>query len=112
MTRNRGAFGALLCLAPAPSQEQKAMQHNIKRTAASASAMLFAFNTDPLFDETLAGAYLGGVETPVSPRTLQRWRLEGTGPVWVRLGRLVRYRQSALDAFLNDGVRRSTSQVA
>ena len=54
-----------------------------------------------LYDEDAAGKYIGGALSPISTRTLQRWRLEGVGPTYVKLGRLVRYRQSDLDAFLD-----------
>lgn len=65
---------------------------------------------DVLFGEGDAAKYLGGENSPVSVRTLQRWRMEGTGPVYVRLGRLVRYRQRDLDAWLASCLRRSTSE--
>jgi len=66
---------------------------------------------DALMDETAAGAYLGGAASPVSIRTLQRWRLEGGGPRFVRVGRLVRYRRSELDAWLAGRICESTSTV-
>ncbi len=62
-----------------------------------------------LYDEEAAGKYIGGASSPISPRTLQRWRLEGVGPTFVKLGRLVRYRQSDLEAFLDERARTSTS---
>jgi Helix-turn-helix domain len=65
-------------------------------------------SADLVFDEIQAGIYLGGIERPISRRTMQRWRQEGTGPVWLRVGRLVRYRQSSLDRFLATGIRTST----
>ena len=65
-----------------------------------------------LFDEEAAGRYIGGANSPVSSRTLQRWRLEGVGPVFVKLGRLVRYRQSDLEHFLNERARTSTSMTS
>ena len=37
----------------------------------------------------------------VSKRTLQAWRMKGCGPPFVRVGRAIRYRQSALDAWIN-----------
>jgi hypothetical protein len=37
-----------------------------------------------LYDETSAGAYLGG-NKPISPRTMQRWRATGEGPEFIRL---------------------------
>jgi hypothetical protein len=64
-----------------------------------------------LYDEGGAAAYLGGSNSPLSTRTLQRWRLEGVGPPFVKLGRLVRYRQSDLDSFLDKNARSSTSQL-
>jgi predicted DNA-binding transcriptional regulator AlpA len=55
---------------------------------------------DPLLDEKEASAYLGGIGL----RTLQRWRAANLPPRWVRIGtRAVRYRKSALDAFLAAG---------
>ena len=51
--------------------------------------------TDPLLPPEEAGAYLS---TP--PATLQWWRHLGRGPKYLKVGRRVFYRQSALDAFL------------
>jgi excisionase family DNA binding protein len=42
-----------------------------------------------------AAAYLG-----ISPKTLNDWRSAGRGPDYLKIGTLVRYRQSDLDAFL------------
>ena len=39
----------------------------------------------------------------------QKDRLSGRGPMFVRLGRLVRYRRSDYEAWLNKQVRTSTS---
>jgi predicted DNA-binding transcriptional regulator AlpA len=47
----------------------------------------------------------------LSVRTLERHRVAGTGPRWVRLGRLVRYRQSDLTDWVETNLRFSTSQV-
>ena len=68
--------------------------------------------TTTLFDEDAAGKYIGGSQSPVSTRTMQRWRLEGVGPTYVKLGRLVRYRQSDLDTYLDEHVCTSTSCVS
>lgn len=62
-----------------------------------------------LYDEEAAGKYIGGTASPISSRTMQRWRLEGVGPTYVKLGRLVRYRQSDLDDFLDESSCTSTS---
>lgn len=64
-----------------------------------------------LYDEEAAGKYIGGKDSPVSARTLQRWRLEGVGPTYVKLGRLVRYREADLDTFLEERAYSSTSMA-
>jgi excisionase family DNA binding protein len=48
----------------------------------------------------------------LSVRTLQRWRLEGRGPLFVRIGRAVRYPQSEIEKFLKSMLRQSTSDAA
>ena len=53
-----------------------------------------------------AAAYLG-----LSPRTLEKWRLTGAGPVYRRLGHAVVYDQRDLDAFLAARARTSTSDT-
>ena len=45
----------------------------------------------------------------VSPRTLERYRVTGQGPRYLKIGRLVFYRKSDLDAWLAERERRSTS---
>jgi hypothetical protein len=47
----------------------------------------------------------------LSPRTLEKLRLTGRGPVYVRLGGAVRYPQADLDAWIAGNRRRSTSDV-
>lgn len=64
-----------------------------------------------LMTETGAAQYLGG-ERPLSIKTLQRWRLDGKPPAYRKIGRLVRYDQESLDKYLEDQVRRSTSDCA
>lgn len=50
---------------------------------------------DPLFDEIEAAAYLN-----IKPGTLANWRCTGRYALaFVRIGRTIRYRKSALDAF-------------
>lgn len=53
----------------------------------------------PRDDELLTTAELAA-ELKVSPRTLQRWRAEGSGPPMVRVGRGVRYRRRDVNAWL------------
>lgn len=56
------------------------------------------FNTDQ------ASYYLG-----LARATLEAWRTRGGGPVFIKLGKAVRYRQTDLDEFLEKNARRSTS---
>jgi predicted site-specific integrase-resolvase len=60
---------------------------------------------DPLFNETEAAAYLGGL----SVKTLQKWRWKGCGPEFVKPGSRVFYRRSALETYIAQRRRRSTS---
>ena len=45
----------------------------------------------------------------VSERTLERWRVEGSGPVFCRAGRKILYRPDDVDAWLIASRRKSTS---
>ena len=45
-------------------------------------------------------------------RTLQKWRVTGGGPRFVKLGRSVRYRQSDLDQWVRERQRTSTSDTS
>jgi hypothetical protein len=49
-----------------------------------------------LFDETRAAERLG-----CSVALVRKWRLFGEGPAYVKVGRLVRYSQADIEAFLN-----------
>ncbi len=51
-----------------------------------------------------AANYLG-----LAAATLSKWRCHGDGPPFIKVGRLVRYRRADLDAFLQAGLRLSTS---
>lgn len=42
--------------------------------------------------------------------TLEAWRCRGGGPVFVRLGRAVRYRNEDLNDFINKNLRSNTSK--
>lgn len=59
-----------------------------------------------LLNETKAAEYLG-----ISIRTLQAWRVRGNGPVFVKLGRAVRYRPSDLNAWVDARMAASTSAL-
>jgi excisionase family DNA binding protein len=46
----------------------------------------------------------------VSERTLERWRIEGTGPAFTRAGRRVLYSRDIVERWLTVGIRQSTSE--
>jgi excisionase family DNA binding protein len=48
----------------------------------------------------------------VKKQTLENWRLRGEGPAFIKVGRRVFYRLSALDAWLTGRIRNSTSEEA
>lgn len=70
-----------LTLVPAPASSRPALEVN-------------AIGTD-LIDEVTLAVRLG-----VSRSTLQSWRYAGRGPRFIKLGRLVRYRNADIDAYL------------
>ena len=45
-------------------------------------------------------------------RTLERWRTEGNGPRFVKVGRRVHYRREALDAWIIQQERSHTAEVS
>ena len=45
----------------------------------------------------------------ISPRTLESWRISGQGPAFRKIGRLVRYAQPDIDAWLNNNLRQNTT---
>ena len=46
----------------------------------------------------------------LQPSTLEKWRSTGGGPLFVKLGRAVRYRITDLDAFTAERLRAHTAQ--
>jgi predicted DNA-binding transcriptional regulator AlpA len=66
------------------------------------------FSPDPmpalLGEEAVAG------KLNLSRRTLQAWRGQGRGPMYVKLGRAVRYRLEDIERFTAEGHRRSTAE--
>jgi len=46
----------------------------------------------------------------LSVRTLQRWRVEGRGPRFLKLGKIVVYRRDDLEAWLASCSQQSTSE--
>lgn len=46
-----------------------------------------------------------------SPATLAGWRYKGTGPKFIKAGRMVLYRVADVDAWLTEKTRQSTEEV-
>lgn len=61
---------------------------------------------EPFVDENRGAEHLG-----VSSRTMQRWRMTGTGPPWFRIGRLAKYRIADLTTWAEAQARISTSDT-
>lgn len=71
-------------------------------------ALTSALNADPKLNEAEAAEYLG-----VSPGTLTVWRSVGRYNLpYVKVGRLVRYRKSDLDAWLHQRTHCHTGDAA
>jgi predicted site-specific integrase-resolvase len=63
-------------------------------------------STVVVMSEATAAETLG-----LSARTLERWRVEGRGPAFIKLGKSVRYRPVDLAEFIERQRRTSTSEV-
>jgi hypothetical protein len=61
-----------------------------------------------LMPPAAAGEYLGGI----AKQSLAKWRCEGRGPEFVRVGGRIMYERSALDAWVDARRRNSTSEAA
>ena len=48
----------------------------------------------------------------VGEKCLQAWRTRGGGPAYIKIGRLIRYRQTDLDNWIEQRKRTSTSDEA
>ncbi len=59
---------------------------------------------DPPLNTRQAAQVLG-----LKPGTLEIWRVRGDGPVFLKIGRAVRYRREDLERYLDGQARRSTS---
>lgn len=53
-----------------------------------------------------AAIYLG-----LAVSTLNKWRCHGGGPMFIKMGRAVRYRVEDLEAFVHNGRASSTSDI-
>lgn len=63
----------------------------------------------PVLDDLLTPPALAG-QLDVTERTLSEWRITGRGPAFIRLGKTVRYRSAAVEAWLLAQERHSTSE--
>ena len=61
-------------------------------------------------DELLVDENQASEVLHTSPRTLQGWRQRGTGPRYIKVGQLVRYRPSSLQEYISSQTRSSTSE--
>lgn len=57
-------------------------------------------NNSERLDPEAAGIVLGGKEKPIKKDTLAKWRVQKIGPVYIKVGRLVRYEMSDLVDYL------------
>ena len=68
-------------------------------------AFTHAVLPDELFDQAPIAQIL-----LVKEKTMETWRSRGGGPKYIKIGRLVRYRLSDVQAFIDAGARASTSE--
>ena len=64
----------------------------------------------PAEADTLIPAYQAPNYLGIARQTLARWRTEGQGPRFVKLGRLVHYRVGDLREWINGQVRQNTAK--
>lgn len=62
-------------------------------------------NQEPLRSGEWLAEYIG-----VKIKTLEAWRCRGQGPPFVKIGRLVRYRKSDVDSWVESRTKRNTSR--
>lgn len=58
-----------------------------------------------LYNTPEAAEFIGN-----QPCTLEAWRVRGTGPKFLKIGRLVKYAEADLIAFINQNVCQSTAE--
>jgi hypothetical protein len=66
--------------------------------------------TFPSLLATLISAAVLAASLETTERTLSEWRIRGTGPAYIRVGRSVRYRPEAVDAWLLSQEHSSTAE--
>lgn len=78
--------------------------------------MLSALKSEPIEEDTglpafMSPATLGELLDGVSVSTLSDWRKTGHGPAWFKVGNLVRYRGSAVQAWIEECERGAGHEV-
>ena len=63
-------------------------------------------------DDVLVTPEQAAAALTVAPATMEKWRRNGRGPVFLKLGRTVRYRVGDLRAFIADAAVSSTAEAA
>ena len=67
-------------------------------------------NTAPINDETLINDVEAAKVLGVAPATMRKWRCQGKPPVFLKIGRLIKYRTGDLYAHRESCKKTSTSQ--
>jgi predicted DNA-binding transcriptional regulator AlpA len=67
-------------------------------------------STTGLLDTNDLAERLKTGDSAPSPRTIERWRSTGQGPDFIKLGRRVAYRPSAVERWLDQRTRSHTSK--
>lgn len=66
--------------------------------------------THDVFLDEILDTTQGAAEAHLSPSTMNKKRLDGSGPVFLKIGRAVRYRRRDIRAWLEKQTRNSTSE--
>lgn len=82
------------------------MKRNLLASTTNLATHITSVETDFLSCEAAASIL------NMSPRTLERFRLEGRGPAYCKFGRLVRYPRAALVEWAMQQQRNSTAKAA
>lgn len=77
-----------------------------QRSDAAVVSLPTPMDPDAGCNEMQAATFLG-----VSVRTLQAWRVRGSGPPYLKIGRSVRYQRRALAAFQEQHTVTSTTEA-
>lgn len=94
--------------AQAPIEADAASQPDLAALVAAIEGLTIAQAfARPVMTTEEAAAYLS-----MSVQNLELLRLNGDGPLYAKLGRLVRYRRRSLDAWLAENERRHTAEAA